>query len=399
MGASRAQGGKDGGGSWLLAFPSFTSSCCVARWLWSAGVQLLGYSAVAQRVPVADQVCALCPCWADVCLNGPAKQARQLALMLRDHPAGLSTRHMLTGELQGGLLRSRQPPGAHARLALAGDPVKGHLVNDGSPVAWFFFLGPPDPPAAHVHDAPAEKPAYDPCIGAWGLSQAVSDCKWPVQQHLARAVDGHAEMDSPPHALARSPCRLRDRGVPKPAGCAAGAARQRQRRAARPLAGLHIQDQLLQVGETRVAEPEHIAARSRLTADFRDCRLRLLVVPHLRRREGFIPSLSHSSHTCFPAGPRLAGTTCSPPCCPCTAPCWTRGSRSWCTGDGSWGCAEFAAHEMSSAGANLAARRPASTQARHLRPNMPLRPPPRCNPSPAAHPPALQRRRRCHCAR
>ncbi|KAL4423355.1 hypothetical protein ABPG77_004286 [Micractinium sp. CCAP 211/92] len=34
--------------------------------------------------------------YADVCLNGPAKQARQLALMLRDHPAGLSTRHMLT---------------------------------------------------------------------------------------------------------------------------------------------------------------------------------------------------------------------------------------------------------------------------------------------------------------
>lgn len=41
------------------------------------------------------------PCRADVCLNGPAKQARQLALMLRDHPAGLSTRHMLTGGLQG----------------------------------------------------------------------------------------------------------------------------------------------------------------------------------------------------------------------------------------------------------------------------------------------------------
>ncbi|KAL4448224.1 hypothetical protein ABPG75_005443 [Micractinium tetrahymenae] len=34
--------------------------------------------------------------YADVCLNGPAKQARQLALMLWDHPAGLSTRHMLT---------------------------------------------------------------------------------------------------------------------------------------------------------------------------------------------------------------------------------------------------------------------------------------------------------------
>lgn len=34
---------------------------------------------------------------ADVCLNGPAKQARQLALMLRGHPAGASSRHLITG--------------------------------------------------------------------------------------------------------------------------------------------------------------------------------------------------------------------------------------------------------------------------------------------------------------
>lgn len=36
--------------------------------------------------------------YADVCLPGPAKQARQLALMLRDHPAGASSRHMLKGK-------------------------------------------------------------------------------------------------------------------------------------------------------------------------------------------------------------------------------------------------------------------------------------------------------------
>ena len=43
--------------------------------------------------------------YADVCLRGSAArqaQVRQLALMLRDHPAGASTRHMLKGELGHG---------------------------------------------------------------------------------------------------------------------------------------------------------------------------------------------------------------------------------------------------------------------------------------------------------
>lgn len=42
---------------------------------------------------------------ADVCLNGPAKQARQLALMLRGHPAGASSRHLITGARRGGRRR------------------------------------------------------------------------------------------------------------------------------------------------------------------------------------------------------------------------------------------------------------------------------------------------------
>ncbi|KAI3426409.1 hypothetical protein D9Q98_008779 [Chlorella vulgaris] len=36
--------------------------------------------------------------YADVCLPGPARVARQLALMLRDHPAGAATRKLITGK-------------------------------------------------------------------------------------------------------------------------------------------------------------------------------------------------------------------------------------------------------------------------------------------------------------
>jgi hypothetical protein len=44
-------------------------------------------------------VCCVCSddIYADVCLPRAASSARQLALMLRDHPAGLSTRPLITG--------------------------------------------------------------------------------------------------------------------------------------------------------------------------------------------------------------------------------------------------------------------------------------------------------------